>query len=195
MYRVFLAAVDVVPAAVVIIPFFGILYATAYRHDLRKSACYCLFCLYLCAIFSLVGIPNVTYFRPDLNLNWIPFFGILADWKNSILNVALFLPLGFFLPLLWQQFRKPVPSAAFAFALSLTIELLQMLTFRATDINDLITNVTGCIAGFLLAKPLTNRFPVVGSGTVDVFLLSALSFGTMFFAHPFLSPLIWDRIL
>ena len=195
MYRVFLAAVDVVPAAVVIVPVFGVLYATVYGHDLRKSICYCLFCLYLCAIFSLVGIPNAAYFQPEVTLNLLPVVGMLEDLKNSVLNVALFLPLCFFLSLMWKRFRKILPCAAFGFGLSLTIELLQMLTFRTTDVNDLITNVTGCVIGFLLTKPLTKRFPAVESGRGDAYLLSILSFGTMFFVHPFLSPIIWDRIL
>ena len=69
MIRVFLAAVDVVPAAIVLVPLFAGLYFTAYKHNFRKSALYCVFCLYLAAVFSLVGIPNVTYIRPEINLN------------------------------------------------------------------------------------------------------------------------------
>lgn len=195
MYRIFLAVVDVVPAAVVLVPVFGVLYGTAYGCDLRKSVLYCLFCLYLSAVFSLVGIPNVTYFRPGVNLNLVPFAGIIEDMKNSILNVALFVPLGFFLPLLWQPFRRLFPGTVFSFGLSLVIELMQMLTYRTTDVNDIITNVAGCMMGFLLVKPLMNRFPALERGSGDAYLLSILSFGTMFFAHPVLSPLIWDRIL
>lgn len=195
MFRFFVAAMDVVPAAVVIVPLFGVLYCTVYRHDLRKSALYCLFCLYLSAVFSLVGIPNVTYFRPEVNLNLIPFLGMAEDLKNCILNVALFVPLGLFLPVMWERFRRVVPTALFGIGCALTIELLQMLTFRATDVNDLITNTIGMLLGFLLAQPLTNRFPALGKGSRDVYLLCALSFGVMFFVHPFLSPLIWDGIL
>lgn len=195
MYRVFLALVDVVPAAVVLVPVFGLLYGTAYGYDLRKSVLYCLFCLYLSAVFSLVGIPNVTYFRPEINLNLIPIVGMIEDFKNSILNVVLFVPLGIFLPLLWQPFRRLRSSVVFGLGLSLSIELLQMLTFRTTDVNDLITNAAGCLLGFLLAKPLTNRYPPVERVSGAVYLLGMLSFGVMFFAHPFLSPLIWDRIL
>ena len=89
MIRVYLAVVDVIPAALVLVPLFLILYATAYKHNLRKTVLYCLFCLYLSAVFSLVGIPNVMYFRPGLKLNLIPFYGIVNDLKNSFLNVIL----------------------------------------------------------------------------------------------------------
>lgn len=195
MYRIYLAAVDIVPAAVVLIPIFGVLYGCANYYDLRKSVLYCLFCMYLSAVLSLVGIPNVTYLRPEVNLNLIPVVGIIEDMKNSILNVLLFLPLGLFLPLLWQSFRNLRAIALFGFGLSLTVELLQMLTFRTTDVNDLITNTVGCMVGFLLTKPLTSRFPAVEKRSNEVYLLCILSFGVMFFLHPFLSPLIWDRIL
>lgn len=195
MIRIYLAAVDVVPAAVILLPLFLILYFTAFKRNLRKTGLYCLFCLYLAAVFSLVGIPNVTYFRPELNLNLIPFWGMVKDLKNSILNIALFVPLGLFIPLMWTRFRRFLPAAVFGFCLSLTIELLQMLTFRATDVNDLITNLVGTVIGFLLIKPVSHKCLAAGEGRWDVYALCGLSFGIMFFLHPFLSPLLWDRIL
>ena len=195
MFRIFMAAADVVPAAVVLIPVFGVLYGCASNFDLRKSVLYCLFCLYLSAVFSLVGIPNVAYCRPELNLNLVPFAGMIGDIKNSILNVILFVPLGLFLPLLWRKYRRLRPGAIFAFGLSLAIELMQILTFRATDVNDLITNTVGYLVGFLAVKPLINKLSVEETGVKDVYLLCILTFGIMFFVHPFLSPLIWDSIL
>lgn len=195
MTRIYLAMVDIIPAAVVLIPVFMILYATAYRRNIRQSISYCMFCLYLSAVFSLVGIPNILYFRPDVNLNLIPFCGILEDLKNSLLNIALFVPLGCFLPILWSRFRRPIPVVIFGFGLSLIIELLQLLTFRATDVNDLITNVLGTAIGFLIVKPFLKRFPEIGKGSREVYFLVTLSFSVMFFLHPVLSPMIWDRIL
>lgn len=195
MFRIFLAAADVVPAAVVLIPVFGMLYGCTSNFDLRKSVLYCLFCLYLSAVFSLVGIPNVTYCRPELNLNLVPFAGMFGDMKNSVLNVILFIPLGFFLPLLWRKYRRLRPGVIFAFGLSLAIELMQILTFRTTDVNDLITNTVGYLVGFLAVKPLVNKFTVEQTAVKDVYLLCLLTFGIMFFVHPFLSPLIWDSIL
>ena len=195
MIRIYLAAVDLIPAAVVLVPLFLIFYGTAYEKNLRKSAYYCVFCLYLSAVFSLVGIPNVTYFRPEANLNLIPFAGIVADIKNSILNVMLFVPLGLFLPVLWEQFRKLHSAVVFGFSMSLVIELLQLLTYRATDVNDLITNSLGTAVGYLLSKSFACRHPAIGKGKWDVYGLWALSFSVMFFIHPFLSPMIWDRIL
>lgn len=195
MIRIYLALVDLVPSAVVLVPLFLILNYTVFRRDLCKSFLYMLFCLYLCSIFILVGIPNVRYFRPDINWNLIPFRGMIVDLKNSILNIILFVPLGFVLPLLWKRFRKLQSTVLFGFSFSLTIELLQMLTYRATDVNDLITNTLGAAWGFQLAKTLAKRYSPIGKGNRDVYLLWALSFCVVFFLHPFLSPFIWDSLL
>ena len=195
MYRILLTAVDIIPAAVVLIPVFCVLYRKIFECDLRKTVLYCLFCLYVSAVFALVGIPNVYYFRPEINLNLIPLRGMLEDLSNGLLNIVLFVPLGLFLPMLWQRFRRPMNCIVLGLCFSLIIELLQMLTFRATDVNDLITNTAGTMVGFLLAKPLTRNFPTVGEGAKDVYILMVLSFGVMFFLQPLLSPLIWDNLL
>ena len=122
-------------------------------------------------------------------------YGTLVSVLGLILNVILFVPLGFLLPVLWQNFRRMGACGAFGLGLSLAIELMQMLTFRATDVNDLITNTAGTLLGFLLAKGLTPRISAAGEGRREALCLTALSFSVMFFIHPFLSPLIWDRIL
>ena len=195
MYRFYMAALDVVPAAVVLIPVFGVLYGCTHCMGLRKSIMYCLFCLYISAVLSLVGIPNVKYIRLELNLYLIPFAGMIEDLKNSVLNVILFIPLGVFLPLLWQKYQKFMSGIIFAFCFSLMIELLQMLTFRTTDVNDLITNTAGYMVGYLLVKPLLHERSDAQINCKDVYVLCILTFGIMFFVHPFLSPLIWDSIL
>lgn len=195
MVRVYLAAVDVVPAAVVLVPTFGLLFLTVYRYDFQKCVLCCLYSLYLSAVFSLVGIPNVTYIRPEVNLNLQPFVGMVSDFKNSVLNVLLFVPLGFFLSLLCHQYRNLYRCVRFGFVFSLLIELLQMLTFRATDVNDLITNTCGTMFGFLLARPFIKKVSRIEISRKEMIAYSLLSFAIMFFIHPFLSMLIWDSIL
>lgn len=195
MTRIYMTVMEVIPAAVVLIPLFLIFHMTVYKRNVQKSILNCLFCLYLAAVFVLVGIPNVTYIRFDLNLNWIPFRGIVADFKNSILNIALFVPLGSFLPVLWRGFRRFLPAALFGLGLSLAIELLQIFTYRATDVNDLITNVSGTVIGYLLSQPFASGSLSAGKGRAGAYMLCALSFGIMFFFHPFLSQMIWGRIL
>ena len=70
----------------------------------------------------------------------------------------LFVPLGFFLPLLYQGFASIRRAAGTGFLFSLSIELIQMFDMGTTDINDLITNTAGCCLGYglyLLASKAT----------------------------------------
>lgn len=64
-------------------------------------------------------------------------------------NAAMFLPSGIVLPLVYRQldsFRKTAAAGAF---ISLCIEILQLpFPARASDIDDLILNTLGVIAGY-----------------------------------------------
>ena len=195
MYRFYLAAIDILPAALLFAPAYLIL-NKAYFHNSRKSFLYFLFSCYLSAVFVLVGMPNITYIRPELNLNLIPIIGMIDDWKNSILNILLFVPLGVILPILWDRFRIQKNTILFGFCTSLAIELLQILTFRATDVNDLITNTLGTYLGFLCAGHLFQKRQITESDKFrDTGIVIAVVLLTMFFAYPFVSSALWDFII
>lgn len=195
MYRFYLAAIDIVPAALLLAPAYFII-NKAYFHNTRKSIFYYIFSCYFSVIYVLVGLPNVAYIRPELNLNLIPLIGIVYDWKNSILNVLLFVPLGMMLPIVWSKFRQKKSTLLFGFTTSLAIELLQILTFRATDVNDLLTNLLGTYLGFLCANGLLRkrRIEEVGA-TKELGFVIAIVVLIMFFAYPFVSSALWDLIL
>lgn len=198
MYRFFLAAMDMLPGAVILIPVYWILNKLHF-HNARKSAFYCLFSCYLTAVYVLVGLPNITYFRPELNLNLIPVLGLIDDWKNAILNILLFVPLGILLPILWHKFRAQKRTVLFGFGMSLAIEILQIFTFRVTDINDLLTNTCGTLLGFTFARALLKQ-PFVANMVneekgSELYTVLAIVVIVMFFAHPFLSSALWDLIL
>ena len=88
MYRFYLAAIDMLPGTMILIPIYCLLNRLYFRNA-RKSILYFLFYCYLAAFYVLVGLPNVTYIRPELNLNLIPIVGMIDDCKNSILNIFL----------------------------------------------------------------------------------------------------------
>lgn len=117
-----------------------------------------LYVLYLNAMLTLVGIPSISYLRPNAEVNWIPFTDFSrGNLLGMALNVVLFMPLGAFLPIYFEGFRSPAKTAAAGFGLSLVVELSQLLTFRLTDVDDLITNTLGTLLGFLLAKLFISR--------------------------------------
>ena len=199
MYRFYLAAVDMLPGVLIFLPVYFLLNRIYFRSAGKSILCF-LFSCYLCVVSVLVGLPTVTYIRPEVNLNLIPFAGMIDDLKNSILNVLLFVPLGIMLPLLWKNYRTPKNTVLFGFGMSLTIELLQMLTFRATDINDLITNTAGAFLGHLCFMVSLRRFPApkkiahtTKAGELVLILISVSL--VLFFVYPFISAMLWDLIL
>lgn len=75
-----------------------------------------------------------------------------------VANIGIFSPVGFFTALLW---RKPRwwRSLLAGFCASFTIELIQFFIGRNTDIDDLILNTAGALAGFWVFCLLRVVFP------------------------------------
>jgi len=190
MMLMFSLGLDLFSAALILIPLY-LLLNRIFFHNLTKATCCCLFSLYLVAVYALVGMPCITYVRPDVNLNLIPFLDMIGDLRSTLLNVALFVPLGLLLPLFWEKYRTGKDTVLFGFGMSLAIELLQMLTHRATDVNDLITNTLGTFLGYLIAKALIRKFPLFWKSVStwrsgEVYLVCAIVFAVMFFVEPFI---------
>lgn len=157
-------------AAVVLVPLFLVV-NRFYFHDLGRTIGYLIFAVYLAGVDAVVGLPCITYIRLDFNYNFVPFLHMFSDYRSSLLNVLLFVPLGFFLPLFWKKFSAFGYTLLFGFCTSLLIELLQIFTFRATDVNDLMTNTVGTVLGYLLARIVLKLFPGTepSARTKDVF--------------------------
>lgn len=195
MYRFYLAAIDLLPAILLLIPLYWIL-NRVYFHNAKTSFFYLVFSCYLAVVYVLVGLPNVTYIRPEVNLNLIPIIGISNEWQSSLLNILLFVPLGMMLPILWKVFRKMLRTLLFGFTASLTIELLQMLTFRATDVNDLITNTVGTALGFICINAFhRNKQIAEETASTDAVIVIAAVLLVMFFLYPFASTALWNFVL
>ena len=187
--------VEFAAAPLLLIPLFLILNKVRF-HSRKNTVLYTLLAVYLAGLWAVVGLPNVRYLRFEPNFNFLPFAGMSADLRGTILNVVLFVPLGVFLSLLWKRFRNCGSCVLFGFALSLTIEVLQMFTFRATDVNDLMTNTVGTLLGWTLGRTVIRFRPGLSGNhrTADLVLIFGAVFCVMFFAYPFLYPVVWDLI-
>jgi len=116
-------------------------------------------------LFQYQSLLLLKYFTPTLilhgqesgkDINFIPLIALtIKDLKTSLLNILLFLPFGFGLPFITNfRIKKTVVYGLF---FSLTIEIMQLITgilakttFRIADINDIIFNVLGTLAGYIL---------------------------------------------
>lgn len=179
---------DAAVAAILLVPLFFHL-NKQYFHDSKRMAGYILFAVYLSGVFAVAGLPDIRYVRFDPHWNITPFAYMFSDLTNTVLNVVLFLPLGFFLPVFWERFL-PFPRAVlFGFFTSLLIESLQIFTYRATDINDLMTNTFGTFLGWILARVTLKLVPgwTPGHRVREVYVICGLAFAIMFFLQPFLA--------
>lgn len=104
-------------------------------------------------------------FPPRINL--IPVI-YLFDYEirrealiNFIGNTAMFIPLGIIWPSVFRKLDTPLKVILSGVATSLAIEILQLPFFdRVSDVDDLILNSLGFIAGYgiyLLAKVIGRR--------------------------------------
>lgn len=182
---------EAAPAALVLVPLFLLLQKRR-RQDAGRSVLYLLFALYLCSVYTAAGLPNIrrlTY-CPRVNLT---LFAYLFTDRSSILNVLFFIPLGFLLPLIWTRFRAFYRTIPFGLGVSAVIEASQIFTYRATDVNDLMTNTLGTLIGYCLAMLLQWFFPALkpGSDSRDVYWICLAVAALMFFVHPVLSNILF----
>lgn len=179
---------DGTAAAILLLPIFCLLNKHCF-HSPKKAAWYFLLALYLCAVYVVVGLPDIRYVRLDFNINLKPFAYMFSAYQTTLLNVLLFVPLGFFLCVLWTRFRNVLWTVLFGFSMSLIIELLQLFTYRATDVNDLMTNTVGTLLGWSIGRIALRLIPGLKpeGDTQNVFAICAITFGVMFFLHPFLA--------
>ena len=188
MYRIYSTGIETAAASMILIPIL-FLYQIFIFHNIKKTAAYIILILYLTAMCFLVGVPSVTGIKIGWSYNFIPFYGMLNDITNSYLNVLLFIPLGIFVPCLWPEYRSMMKTVGLGLMTSLGIEILQIFTFRATDINDVITNVAGTMIGYLIGRLIIKRFPQLnwlGCKERELYLLYATVAVVMFFSQPFI---------
>lgn len=120
---------------------------------------------YLFLVGIATGILDTSDFTLELfrlrSANLIPF----ADFtmEQGLMNAVLFVPLGFLIPLVFPGLKKRGWGKVLlaSFGVSLMVEVLQLFhETRAFDINDLMFNTLGGLAGYgiyVLLRTLFNR--------------------------------------
>ena len=186
-----LALTDAALAAVILLPLFYLLEKRCF-HSKTRAVWYFFLAVYLAGVYGVTGLPDILYIRPHFNVNLKPFAYLFSYYREGLLNILLLIPLGCFLTMLWKPFRNGFFTILFGFCLSLAVELLQLLTYRATDVNDLMTNTLGAFLGWILGRIFLKCFPKIPSEgkTAHVFVVLGASWGVMFFLQPFLARLI-----
>lgn len=134
----------------------------------------CVFSFAMSAVFVITGLtPMSGGLRTAIHIddiNFIPFLSIYGILQSSVAsgepmfavtnilgNIALFIPLGFLLPLLWKRYRKLWKTLLFGLAVTLSIEIIQLFLTRGTDLDDVILNILGTLAGYGIFRIFRRR--------------------------------------
>lgn len=151
--------IDKLASSIVAFPLIALfLFITDKERFLRKWIKVLLFAVYMNAMLIIVGIPNVAYIRWDPTINWIPFHDFSSsNILGMVLNIIMLIPFGVFLPVYFAKFRKLLPTVLAGVIMSLTMEVLQLFTFRATDVDDLIMNTLGTLLGYFIGALIVRR--------------------------------------
>lgn len=165
----------------VVLPIYLVL-RRPWRYDWKREtlvgvfALYFLFLLFLTLRNGTWGTPLQLLHRAQTRLNTMdrinlrPFFTIRLFFHpglekafliNVVGNVVMFLPFGFFLPLLWKQNRSLLRLLLFPLLLTVTIESIQLLIGRQPDMDDVMLNALGGYLGEGLFFLLKRMFPAI----------------------------------
>ena len=163
-----------------------------------------IFCTMIIAILSVTGITGI----PDIHnqrayINLIPFIDISTNYGQYLLNIVLFIPVGFLLPMIWEHFKKKRLLFTTGLLFSLFIELMQLFGIRATDIDDLMMNTAGTIVGyylFVLIKRIFPKISVFSDSRIkrwkwESCVYFAFALLGMAFIQPFIEGWIWGLVL
>ncbi len=112
--------------------------------------------VWVVALFCVAFLARQPYAAPRFVLD--PFHALKLSVQNrsaaflegALLNLLIFVPVGCLLPLLWKRVDSCPRLLLCAFALSLCVELLQLVTRCGMfDLDDLMHNTLGALLGWL----------------------------------------------
>ena len=146
-----------IPMMIALILYFVILHAVGKKQTAGHVIASFIVCFYLIGILTMTGICLPGFYSP--RIVYIPFVDMIRGPKDTVLNVLLFVPLGFFLPLLYDKYDRICKIALIGLLVSLSVEIAQMFGSGATDINDLITNTIGACLGYSFFTMLCKVIP------------------------------------
>ena len=118
-----------------------------------------IFLFYLMHVYQVTGLMGFFwgpiggggYFIRTERIFLVPFSSS-TDIVPYLYNILMMIPLGIFLPMLWQTFHSVKKVAFVGLFLSLIIEIGQLFTIRSTTTDDLMMNTLGAVIGYGIYK-------------------------------------------
>lgn len=173
MRAVFSYLINMIPYLAITLPVWIVVRLIVLKHRREKinwlrEIALCLFVLWCAGTASQTIIPKFEFGISGFGIvesrirevNLIPFRVVANTYREAFVNgvrsyffinflgnIVMFMPFGFFVPLLWDRSNKMV--ILFGCLTSVFIEVCQLFLNRSTDIDDVLLNTTGVVLGIL----------------------------------------------
>ncbi len=162
------------PAIAVLCALIYILYGIyiTKKYGKQSMICHIVKYAFLGCCFSLLYLtvlyyyPHIEFFPGYYMYNLRPFVWVYEVYsmgarkmaEQLILNIGMFVPFGFLLPLAVKRMRKMWLTLIVVLCATVSIEFIQLFMGRSCDIDDVIMNFTGGVLGYLLFMLLRKLF-------------------------------------
>lgn len=111
------------------------------------------FVVLMCATLARDGYGRIMKMQPFSSYMAAWNSAAASEWRNLVINILLFVPLGFFLPFLSARFRKCWKTYAAGFLTSVLIECVQFSLCRGVvEFDDVINNTLGTMIGYGIGR-------------------------------------------
>lgn len=114
-----------------------------------------LLCCWFLVVFALTTLSRGSNYTGSLNIEFFSsYINAWNQWSVTelqliLFNMLMFVPLGVLLPLLWNKAGRFSVTAGVSFAVTLFIELVQLITGRGIfELDDLLHNFLGSLFGY-----------------------------------------------
>lgn len=108
---------------------------------------------YMYKEYGISGIINLIPIKNTIATFMHSEAGVMNSVRNVVGNIIAFMPLGFFIPLLFDKFNNYKKVLKIGFISSLAIETTQLfIGLNVCDVDDIIYNTLGALAGFICFK-------------------------------------------
>lgn len=152
--------------------------------DISHIACF-LFAAYVITVFFITNVGTLADgLKNGIVIDVVKFnshpFSRHIYYPGYLANFIMFIPFGFLASVIERKDIGIIRAFLEGLSFSLLIEASQLLNSRYTDVDDLIINTAGAIAGYILFKIFVNkRYSKNGNNTFEAskYVLA------MFFGH------------
>ena len=149
-------------ASIVIVTLFLIGYFLVYRKLMKgtkklkasKVGLWSIFLIYMIVVLGATIGDRVSGYE-SINLHLFSSYKdvynnfSLGEWRNIILNILMFVPIGFMIPLIFKKCERCYITYLVGFGITLFIEILQLVSKRGIfELDDIINNSLGCAIGY-----------------------------------------------